>query len=120
MLWAEATRHPTVVVGLAVAPDELDRRIEARAREMFARGVQEEVRSALVRSPSSTAEKVMGLRAVADLPPEDALAEIVRTNRRLARYQRKWMRRIPGIVIIDANRPAGEVADEVLEVARAR
>jgi hypothetical protein len=30
------------------------------------------------------------------------------------------MRRIPGIVIIDADRQAGEVADEILEVARAR
>jgi tRNA dimethylallyltransferase len=119
-LWTQATRHPTVVVGLAVPPDELDRRIEARAHEMFARGVQDEVRAALERSPSSTAAKVMGLRAVADLPPEEALAEIVRTNRRLARYQRKWMRRIPGIVIIDANRPAGEVADAILEVARPR
>ena len=39
---------------------------------------------------------------------------------RFAAYQRKWMRRIPGIVMIDANRPAGEVADAILEVARAR
>ncbi|HEY7794217.1 MAG TPA: tRNA (adenosine(37)-N6)-dimethylallyltransferase MiaA [Gaiellaceae bacterium] len=120
VLWTEVTRHPTVVVGLAVPPDELDRRIEARAREMFTRGVQDEVRAALGRTPSSTAAKVMGLRAVADLPPGEALAELVRTNRRLARYQRKWMRRIPGIVIIDANRPAGEVADAILEVARPR
>jgi tRNA A37 N6-isopentenylltransferase MiaA len=44
----------------------------------------------------------------------------VRANRRLARYQRKWMRRIPGIVMIDADRPAAEVADAILEVARAR
>jgi hypothetical protein len=30
------------------------------------------------------------------------------------------MRRIPGIVMIDADRPAEEVADAVLEVARTR
>jgi tRNA A37 N6-isopentenylltransferase MiaA len=61
----------------------------------------------------------MGLREVAELPPGEALEAIVRANRRLARYQRKWMRRIPGIVMIDGDRPAGEVADAVLEVARA-
>jgi tRNA dimethylallyltransferase len=119
-LWSERTRHRTVVVGLSVANEELDRRIEARARQMFEDGVEVEVRNALAQPLSATAAKVMGLRAVADLPREEALAEIVRANRRLARYQRKWMRRIPGIVMIDGDRPAGEVADAILEMARAR
>ena len=120
VLWTEATRHPTLVVGLSVAPDELDRRIEARARKMFADGVQEEVRAALERTPSTTAEKVMGLRAVAELPEEEAFDEIVRSTRRLARYQRKWMRRIPGIVMIDADRGVGDLPYAILEVARTR
>jgi hypothetical protein len=30
------------------------------------------------------------------------------------------MRRIPGLVSLTANRPTGEVADAILEVARAR
>jgi tRNA dimethylallyltransferase len=118
-LWQESYRHTTVVVGLDVPRDELDRRIELRAREMFERGVEEEVRQALAMTPSATAAKVMGLREVAELPPDEALEAIVGANRRLARYQRKWMRRIPGIVMIDANRAAEEVADAVLEVARA-
>jgi tRNA dimethylallyltransferase len=119
-LWSERTRHPTLVVGLSVAQAELDRRIEARAQEMFERGVADEVRAALKRPLSATAAKVMGLHPVAELPREQACAEIVRANRRLARYQRKWMRRIPGIVMIDGDRPAGEVADAILEMARAR
>ena len=118
-LWSGRTRHPTLVVGLSVQPDELDRRIEARARAMFERGVEEEVRRALDRRPSPTAAKVMGLREVAELPRDEARDAIVRANRRLARYQRKWMRRIPGIVMIDADRAVGEVADAILEVARA-
>jgi tRNA dimethylallyltransferase len=118
-LWSEQTRHPTVVVGLSVPTEELERRIEARAREMFERGVEAEVREALRRTPSATASKVMGLREVAELPPAEACDAIVRANRRLARYQRKWMRRIPGIVMIDGDRAVGEVADEILEVARA-
>jgi tRNA dimethylallyltransferase len=120
VLWSEQTRHPTVVVGLSVPPDELDRRIELRARAMFEHGVEEEVRAAVARPLSATAAKVMGLHTVAELPPDEARAEIVRANRRLARYQRKWMRRIPGIVMIDGQRPAAEVADAILEVARAR
>jgi tRNA dimethylallyltransferase len=120
VLWSERTRHSTLVVGLDVPQDELDRRIEVRAAEMFERGVVHEVRAALAGPVSATAAKVMGLNAVAELPPEQALAEIVRMNRRLARYQRKWMRRIPGIIMLRGDRPAGEVADAILEVARAR
>ena len=43
-LWASATRHPTLIVGLEVPPDELERRIVARTEAMFAQGVVAEVR----------------------------------------------------------------------------
>jgi tRNA dimethylallyltransferase len=119
-LWSAATRHPSSVVGLDVPQDVLARRIEARTREMFARGVEEEVRAALARPLSSTAAKVLGLREVAELSREQAVERIVVRTRRYAAYQRKWMRRIPGIVMLDADRPADEVADAVLEVARTR
>ena len=33
---------------------------------------------------------------------------------------RKWLRRIPGLVSLTADRPPGEVADALLEMARAR
>src|SRR6266576_256147 len=46
-LWAGETRHPTLIVGLELPREELQSRIEERAREMFERGVEEEVRSAL-------------------------------------------------------------------------
>ena len=49
-----------------------------------------------------------------------ALERIVVRTRRYAAYQRKWMRRIPGLVSLPADRPPGEVADAILEVARAR
>jgi tRNA dimethylallyltransferase len=119
-LWTEETRHPTLVVGLDVPSAELARRIEARTEAMFAAGVEDEVRRALRGPLSSTARKVIGLREVAELPREQALAEIVRRTRRYAAYQRKWMRRVPGLVSVPADRPPGEVADEILEVAGAR
>jgi tRNA dimethylallyltransferase len=120
-LWHEQTRHPTVTVGLNVAAEELDRRIEERTRAMFERGVEDEVRRALAAGPlSRTAWTIHGLRQLAELPPDEARQELVRITRRYARYQRKWMRRIPGLVTVSADRPAGEIADEILEVARSR
>jgi tRNA dimethylallyltransferase len=114
-LWTAAARLPTLVVGLEVERDELARRIRARAEAMFERGVEEEARAAGEVSP-----QVLGLEAIRTLPRDEALDELVRATERFAGYQRKWMRRIPGIVMIDANGQAGEVADAILEVARAR
>jgi tRNA dimethylallyltransferase len=119
-LWSEATRHPTLVVGLEVSRAELERRIEARAQAMFEAGVAEEARRALAGPISETARKTLGLEEAAMLPPEEARSAIAARTRRYAAYQRKWMRRIPGLVSVAADRPAGEVADEILEVARAR
>ena len=80
----------------------------------------EEVRAALRGPISATAEKALGLREVAELPPDEAREAVVRRTARYAAYQRKWMRRIPGIVMIDADRSPLEVVDALLEVARAR
>jgi tRNA dimethylallyltransferase len=46
-LWASDTRRPTLVAGLEVPKDVLERRIEERTRAMFERGVVDEVRAAL-------------------------------------------------------------------------
>ncbi|MEX0816158.1 MAG: tRNA (adenosine(37)-N6)-dimethylallyltransferase MiaA [Gaiellales bacterium] len=119
-LWTEETRHPTLIIGLEVPRDVLHERIAARTRAMFERGVEEEVRRALAQPIAATARQIMGLRAVAELSREDALAELERQTRRYAAYQRKWLRRVPGAVTLRADRPPGEVADEILEVARAR
>lgn len=119
-LWAVSTRHPTVIAGLDVPPAELERRIEERTRAMFERGVRAEVAAALERGLSPTARQVIGLREVAELPREQATDAIVVRTRRYAAYQRKWMRRIPGLVSVRADRPPDAIADEILEMARAR
>lgn len=67
-LWAGATRHPTMIVGLDVPGPELERRIEQRTRAMYDRGVEAEVTAALRHELSSTAGQVIGLREVAELP----------------------------------------------------
>ena len=113
-LWSGETRHPTLVVGLDVPADELARRIEERTQAMFERGVEEEVRRALAGPISPTARTIHGLADVAELPREEAIAALTTRTRRYAAYQRKWMRRIQGLVPVDGNRPPAEVAQEIV------
>jgi tRNA dimethylallyltransferase len=119
-LWSAAVRRPSLVVGLDVPRDVLEQRIRERAASLVARGVLDEVRATRATRLSRTAEKALGLLELRELPVETALEQLSARTIRYAAYQRKWMRRIPGIVMIDADRPAQEVADAILEVARAR
>jgi tRNA dimethylallyltransferase len=119
-LWTEDTRVPTTIVALDVPLDVLDERIAERTRAMVEAGAVEEARRAW-RSPlSETARKVLGLEEFAILPAEEAVEAVAQATRRLARYQRKWLRRMPGVVTLDGNRSAAEVADEVIALGRAR
>jgi tRNA dimethylallyltransferase len=118
-LWTEDTRLPTLIVALDVPLDELDRRIDARTEEMAAAGAAAEARAAWARPLSATARKVLGLEQFATLPEDEAVAAVAVATRRLARYQRKWLRRMPGVTILDGRRPAGELADEIVSLGRA-
>ncbi|MGZ4334641.1 MAG: tRNA (adenosine(37)-N6)-dimethylallyltransferase MiaA [Gaiellaceae bacterium] len=119
-LWAGGTRHPTVVVGLDVPKLVLNQRIAERTRTMFAAGVQDEVQRALSGPISTTARRTMGIDEIATLPPDEALVALVTRTRRYATYQRKWMRRVPAVAIVDADRPVGEIADDIVALARTR
>jgi tRNA dimethylallyltransferase len=116
-LWSEETRHLTRVFGLDVPKHVLEARIEARTRAMFERGVREEVQEALAAQVSTTAAQIIGLREIADRTPEEAITAITLRTRQYAAYQRKWMRRLPGLRSIDACRDPGEVAAEILRAA---
>jgi tRNA dimethylallyltransferase len=120
-LWGGETRHPTIVFGLDVPKQELDRRIHERTRAMFEAGVRAEAEAALAGAISATAAYAHGLSDIAEHPDDEAAIEALSARtRRYAAYQRKWMRRIPGLVSLPADRPPGEIADAILEVARAR
>lgn len=119
-LWGGEYRRPTVVVGLDVPREVLVARIAERTQRMIDAGVVAEVRAALHRPISQSALMIHGLRDFGELPLDEATAVYNQRVRRYAAYQRKWMRRIPSIVIIDADRPAADVADEILDLARTR
>jgi tRNA dimethylallyltransferase len=113
-LWTEDTRLPTTIFALDVPLAELDARIEARTRAMAAAGAADEARRAWAQPLSQTARKILGLEEFATLAEEDAIAAVSQATRRLARYQRKWQRRLPNVVTLDADRPAEEVADDIV------
>ncbi len=119
-LFGDAWRHPTLLVGLDTPKAELERRIEERTRQMFEAGVKEEVRAALIAEPSATAGKVIGLQEIATLPREEAIEAVIVRTRRYAAYQRKWLRRLEGLVIVAADRPPEETAAEIVALARTR
>jgi tRNA dimethylallyltransferase len=118
-LWTTDSRHPTLIVGLEVAPEILIERIEKRALRMFEQGVEEEARLALAQPLSATAGRVIGLHEVAGLPRDEAIKALVLRTRRYAAYQKKWMRRIPDLVSVSADRRPEEVAAEILALGRA-
>jgi tRNA dimethylallyltransferase len=117
-LWSGAMRRPTAVFGLDLPSPLLEERIRRRTEEMFARGVVSEVRDALAGPVSRTAEKTLGLSEIARLEPDEALERIVVRTRRYAAYQRKWMRRIPGLVLLDGTLSAEDLAEQIVAEAR--
>jgi tRNA dimethylallyltransferase len=118
-LWTDDMRHPTTLIGLELDADELDRRIEARVAAQVRQGVVAEAQAAWARPLSDTARKVLGLEAFATLPLDEAVEAVVTASRRLARYQRKWLRRLPVVATLDAARPTEELADEICALAGA-
>jgi tRNA A37 N6-isopentenylltransferase MiaA len=82
-------------------------------------GVVEEARAAWAGPLSETARKVLGLEEFATRPLEDAIEAVVAATRRLARYQRKWLRRLPVAATLAADRAPEDIADEILALAGA-
>jgi tRNA dimethylallyltransferase len=117
-LWTEDTRLPTTIVALDLPVEVLDDRIDERTRAMAEAGAAAEARAAWALPLSATARKVLGLEQFATLPEDEAIAAVAQATRRLARYQCKWLRKMPGVVRLDGNRPAREVADEIIALGR--
>jgi tRNA dimethylallyltransferase len=112
-LWAEEPRRPTLLIGLTVDREQLDARIDARVEAMVAGGAIEEVRRADAAGASRTARAAIGFEQLlrADV---DAMKA---AQRRFARRQLTWMRRMPGVTLIDrAERADADVAAEIADL----
>jgi tRNA dimethylallyltransferase len=110
-LWTAATRLPTLLVGLVMEREPLYARIDARADQMLAAGVQDEVRRANAAGASVTARKALGFE---DLLAGDFEA-MKRHTRNYARRQLTWMRKLAAVSEIDTTgRSPSDVAADVL------
>ena len=100
-LWEHDTRHPTTLLCVDRPVPEVRERIAERTREMFERGVEEEVAAALGGPISRTASSIHGLADVAavlrgEISREEGIRRLTLRTRRYAKRQRVWMRRLPG------------------------
>lgn len=112
-LWTSELHSPTLLVGLTVDRPELDRRIEARVDAMVAAGAEAEVRHAAVAGASRTARAAIGFEELRGGDVEGMTA----AQRRFARRQLTWMRRMPNVSLIDrTGRDDAEVAHEVVSL----
>jgi tRNA dimethylallyltransferase len=110
-LWTDELRHPTALFGLTMDRDALDARIDERVERMVAAGAVEEVKAAAAAGASRTARSAIGF--------EELLADddegMKRAQRRFARRQLTWMRRMPGVLLVDrTDRSDAQVAAEIV------
>jgi tRNA dimethylallyltransferase len=96
-LWSPETRHPTTIFGLDMDRERLYERIDARVEAIVAAGAEEEARRAEALGPGRTARKALGFDELLD----GDLETMKRRSRNYARRQLTWMRKIPGLVLID-------------------
>jgi tRNA dimethylallyltransferase len=110
-LWTARLRHPTVLVGLVIDREELEARIGARVDAMVEDGAADEVVAADRSDASRTARAAIGFEALL----ERDVDAMKRAQRAFARRQLTWMRKMPGVRLIDrAGRDDADVADEIV------
>ena len=112
-LWTEKLRRPAVLVGLMLDRDELRERIDQRVDAMVAGGAADEACQADAAGASRTARAAIGF--------EELLAgEVERmksAQRAFARRQLTWMRRMPGVELIDRTGMSdAHVASRIVEL----
>jgi tRNA dimethylallyltransferase len=120
-LWESDRRRPTTLVGLDVPAPVVAERIARRTGAMFERGLVEEVRAARAAGVlSPTAERIHGLQDVTDLmlgriDAAEARRRLVVRTRRYAKRQRTWMRRLPDLRLVPADRDPRLTAADIAE-----
>jgi tRNA dimethylallyltransferase len=109
------------MVGIAMAPDVVDRRIEERFAGWVGCGLVEEVRALAARPEgiSRTARQALGYRELLShiedgVPLETCLEEAVRRTKSFARRQASWFRRDPRITWTNPGAEAVAQLDELL------
>jgi len=119
---AQQPMHDWTILGLRREKAEESRRMNARVRKMVELGLVQEVRSLLAedRPLSRQARCAIGYAEIIEhlqgrMSLEDAVEEIKKNTRRLAKGQRTWFKTFKGVCWIDVG--AQEPAEAVIERA---
>ncbi|MEP6642361.1 MAG: tRNA (adenosine(37)-N6)-dimethylallyltransferase MiaA, partial [Gaiellales bacterium] len=118
-LWAADARRPTAIVGLDAPAELVASRIARRTEAMFAAGVMAAVRAArAAHTFSATAQRIHGLQDVTALldgriDQVEAQRRLNVRTRRYAKRQRTWMRRLPEVSVVAADRDPRAIAAEI-------
>jgi len=96
-LWTETPRRPTLLFGITLEREELHARIDARVDEMIAAGAAGEVQRAAEGGASRTARAAIGFSELLEGDSD----RMKSAQRAFARRQLTWMRRMPGVELID-------------------
>ena len=123
-LWSAETRHPTVVAGLD-PPSRPRRHSGSRSEPRRCSRRASSTRFAALDQTvtfSSTAERIHGLQDVTallagEIDREEASRRVEARTRRYAKRQRTWMRRLPGVQVVEAGRDPRAVAAEIAGLA---
>jgi tRNA dimethylallyltransferase len=116
-------RHDAIWVGLEWDKDALNRRINARVKQMMQAGWLDEVRRLLDRygelSPTAAeatgyAELIAHVRG--QMPLEDAVEQIKIATRQLARRQMKWFRRFQNVRWLKGDQSLEALMGDVLGI----
>jgi tRNA dimethylallyltransferase len=110
-LWTAQLRRPTRLIGLTMDRTALAQRIDARVEAMLAAGARDEVLAADAAGAGATARKALGFEQLlrGDV---DAMKS---ATRRYAKRQLTWMRKLPGVELVDlTGRDPATVARELL------
>jgi tRNA dimethylallyltransferase len=117
---ATSHRHAARWFGLSWEKDALNRRINARVKQMIDAGWVEETRQLLQTfgELSQTAAEATGYRELIDhiqgkTSLTDAIEQIKIATRQLARRQMKWFRRFPNVTWLDGEQPLEQLIEQV-------
>jgi tRNA dimethylallyltransferase len=115
-LWTQETRHPTRLIGLVMEREALYARIDSRVQAMVAAGAAEQVRFAHAAGASETARQALGFQELL----VDDIERMKRRTRNYARRQLTWMRKLPGVELIDVTGRAPDDIATALDMIDAR
>src|SRR5262249_30168637 len=105
-------RHAAVWFGVDWGKEALNRRINARVKQMIVDGWLEETRGLLERfgelsktAPEATSYHEMIEHVRGKMSLDDAMEKIKIATRQLARRQMKWFRRFPNVTWLSGDSP---------------